>query len=159
MAEDRAPGTRAEAVGFVRGLAVRPDHFGAGFRRHRPYERDPAEWVVLGEDCPWRREPLPDRVLASLTRAFVLPAEKGREAVYVSLTVTVHEDTTAGRRDMAVSPEEALRRPWQGITRRVSCDPGGQFFDAVEDGGAFLYRISDGAARFVARADDIGRRT
>ncbi|MFE2281203.1 hypothetical protein ACFXAE_29020 [Streptomyces sp. NPDC059454] len=31
-------------------------------------------------------------------------------------------------------------------------------FTADRDGGAFLYRISDGAARFVARADDIGRR-
>lgn len=107
VAEDRAPGTRAEAVEFVRGIAVRPDYFGVGFRKSEPYESDPAEWAVLGEDCLWRREPLPDQVLASLTRAFVLPEAKGKKAVYVSVTVTVHEDTAAGRRDMAVSLEGA----------------------------------------------------
>lgn len=140
VAEDRAPGTRAEAVDFVRGLAVRPDYFGVGFRRNRPYESDPAEWAVLGEDCLWRREPLPDRVLASLTRAFVLPEEKGREAVYVSLTVTVHEDTTAGRRDMAASLEEALRCPEQRLnaTQRVrglysQANPFGEERNAIAD--------------------------
>ncbi|MFI2511143.1 hypothetical protein [Streptomyces sp. NPDC018972] len=121
VAEERAPGTRAEAVEFVRGITVRPDYFGVGFRKNDPYESDPAEWAVLGEDCLWRREPLPDRVLASLTRAFVLPEAKGEEAVYVSVTVTVHEDTAAGRRDMAVSLEEALRCPEQRLnaTQRV----------------------------------------
>ncbi|MFF9488095.1 hypothetical protein [Streptomyces sp. NPDC014676] len=140
VVEDRAPGTRAEAVDFVRGLTVRPDHFGVGFRRHRPYESDPTEWAVLGEDCLWRRGPLPDRVLASLTRTFVLPAEKGREAVYVSLTVTVHEDTTAARRDMAVSLEEALRCPEQRLnaTQRVrglysQANPFGEERNAIAD--------------------------
>ncbi|MEW2076279.1 hypothetical protein AB0941_21980 [Streptomyces sp. NPDC013433] len=39
----------------------------------------------------------------------------------MSVTVTVHEDTTAGRRDMAVSLEEALRCPQQRLnaTQRV----------------------------------------
>lgn len=140
VAEDRAPGTRAEAVDFVRGLAVRPDYFGVGFRRSEPYESDPAEWAVLGEDCLWRREPLPDQVLASLTRAFVLPEAKGREAVYVSVTVTVHEDTTAGRRDMAVSLEEALRCPEQRLnaTQRVrglysQANPFGEERNAIAD--------------------------
>ncbi|MFI2376284.1 hypothetical protein ACH5AO_14625 [Streptomyces sp. NPDC018964] len=121
MAEDRAPATRAEAVEFVRGLPVRPDYFGVGFRKGEPYESDPSRWAVLGDDCLWRREPLPDGVPASLTRAFVLPATKDKEPVYVSLTVTVHEDTTGGRRDMAVSLEEALRCPEQRLnaTQRV----------------------------------------
>ncbi|SDD90937.1 hypothetical protein [Streptomyces prasinopilosus] len=121
VAEDRAPATRSAAVAFVRGLAVRPDFFGPGFRTRVPYESDPAEWAVLGEDCVWRREPLPDGVLASLTRAFVLPEAGGRKAVYVSLTVTVHENVLGGRRDMAVSLEEALRCQEQRLnaTERV----------------------------------------
>ncbi|MEU3099435.1 hypothetical protein ABZ690_33160, partial [Streptomyces sp. NPDC006967] len=121
LPEDRAPRTRAEAVAFVRGLEVQPDYFGFGFLRHRPHESDPSRWAVLGEDCLWRRDPLPDHVLASLTRAFVLPAAKGREAVYVSLTITVHRNTVEGRRDMAVSLEEALRCPEQRLntTQRV----------------------------------------
>ncbi|BFO17820.1 hypothetical protein SHKM778_42080 [Streptomyces sp. KM77-8] len=61
-----------------------------------------------------------------------------------------------GRRRPLRPPLRTAAHPWQGITRRFSYDPGGQFYDADRDGGAFLYRISDGAARFVARADDIG---
>ncbi|MGA5317177.1 hypothetical protein ACPCTK_24135 [Streptomyces pseudogriseolus] len=140
VAEDRAPATRAEAVEFVRQLPVRPDYFGAGFREGEPYESDPARWAVLGEDCVWRREPLPDGVLASLTRAFVLPATKGKEAVRVSLTVTVHADVTGGRRDMAVSLEESLRCPEQRLnaTQRVrglysQANPFGEERNAIGD--------------------------
>nr|WSY51810.1 hypothetical protein OG999_17870 [Streptomyces sp. NBC_00886] len=122
LAEDRAPRTRAEAVEFVRELNVRPDYFGTGYRKRDPFESDPAEWAVLGEDCLWRREALPDTVLASLTRAYELPAQDGKGPVYVSLTVTVHQDVVAARRDMAGSLEEALRCPEQQLnaTDRVS---------------------------------------
>ncbi|GLW47173.1 hypothetical protein Stsp02_28350 [Streptomyces sp. NBRC 14336] len=121
MAEERAPRTRAEAVEFVRGLDTRPDHFGTGFRKASPYESDPGEWAVLDEECVWQRETLPKTVLASLTRRFVLPAKDGKGAVQVSLTVTVHRDTKAARRDMAASLQEALRCPDQRLnaTERV----------------------------------------
>ncbi|MEV5841438.1 hypothetical protein AB0M32_05655 [Streptomyces sp. NPDC051985] len=115
LAEDRAPKTRAEAVAFLRGLGVRPDYFGAGYRKREPYESDPAQWAVLGEDCLWRREALPDTALASLTRAFELPEQGGKGPVYVSLTVTVHENTVAARRDMAGALESALRCPEQRL--------------------------------------------
>jgi hypothetical protein len=115
LAEDRAPRTRAEAVEFVRQLVVRPDYFGAGYRKRDPFESDPAEWAVLGDDCLWRREALPDTVLASLTRAFELPEKGGKGPVYVSMTVTVHQDAVAARRDMAGSLEEALRCPEQQL--------------------------------------------
>ncbi|KOV53346.1 hypothetical protein ADL00_34490 [Streptomyces sp. AS58] len=115
VADDMAPRTRAEALAFVRRLAVRPDYFGAGFRKSEPYESDPAEWAVLGEDCVWRREPLPYDVLASLTRRFALPEAEGKGPVQVSLTVTVHEDDLAARRDMAESLEGALRCPEQRL--------------------------------------------
>ncbi|MGI5454996.1 hypothetical protein ACQEWB_17815 [Streptomyces sp. CA-249302] len=115
LAENRAPRTRAEAVEFVRELDVRPDYFGTGYRKRDPFESDPAEWAVLGDDCLWRRETLPGTVLASLTRAFELPAKDGKGPVYVSLTVTVHQDVVAARRDMAGSLEEALRCPEQQL--------------------------------------------
>ena len=115
LAEDRAPKTRAEAVAFVRELTVRPDYFGTGYRKRDPFESDPAEWAVLGEDCLWRCEALPGTVLASLTRAYELPAKGGKGPVYLSLTVTVHQDVVSARRDMAGSLEEALRCPGQQL--------------------------------------------
>ncbi|NNN29405.1 hypothetical protein HLK59_03355 [Streptomyces sp. S3(2020)] len=115
LAENRAPRTRTEAVEFVRELTVRPDYFGTGYRKRDPFESDPAEWAVLGDDCLWRREALPDTVLASLTRAFELPAKDGKGPVYVSLTVTVHQNVLAARRDMAGSLEEPLRCPEQRL--------------------------------------------
>ncbi|WP_435210239.1 hypothetical protein [Streptomyces sp. bgisy034] len=115
MIEELAPQTRSEAVAFVRGLTSRPDNFGSGFRKAQPYESDPGEWAVLDEDCVWQRQPLPDTALASLTRRFELPGSGGKGPVKVSMTVTVHEDTTAARRDMAVSLEEALRCPDQRL--------------------------------------------
>ncbi|MEU2434186.1 ABC transporter substrate-binding protein [Streptomyces sp. NPDC007861] len=54
---------------------------------------------------------------------------------------------------------ELLRRPWQGITRRVSFEPTLQYFQGGDDSGGFLFRVSAGAARFVARSDDIGAKT
>lgn len=115
LAQERAPRTRAEALAFVRELTVRPDYFGTGYRRRDPFESDPAEWAVLGEDCLWRREALPGTVLASLTRMYELPAKGGKGPVYVSLTVTVHQDVVSARRDMAGSLEEALRCPGQRL--------------------------------------------
>jgi hypothetical protein len=115
LAEERSPKTRAEAVAFVRGLAVRPDDFGIGYRRREPYESDPTTWAVLHKDCLWEREALTKTVLASLTRAFELPEKGDKGPVYVSLTVTVHEDDLAARRDMAQAQESALRCPEQQL--------------------------------------------
>ncbi|MEU1620787.1 hypothetical protein ABZ479_26220 [Streptomyces sp. NPDC005722] len=116
LAESAAPKTRAQAAAFVRGLTVRPDYFGSGYRKRDPYETGPATWTVLGEDCVWRRDPLAGSVLASLTRSFVRPDTDGKGPVYVSLTVTVHTSVVGARRDMAVSLEEPLRCPKQQLT-------------------------------------------
>ncbi|MFF3564762.1 hypothetical protein ACFYXS_32460 [Streptomyces sp. NPDC002574] len=116
LAESVAPKTRSAAADFVRGLTVRPDYFGSGYRRRDPYETGPATWTVLGDDCIWRRESLAPTVLASLTRAFVRPAAGGKGPAYLSLTVTVHASVVAARRDMAVSLEEPLRCPTQQLT-------------------------------------------
>ncbi|MFD3453858.1 hypothetical protein ACFWVC_16980 [Streptomyces sp. NPDC058691] len=116
LAESAAPKTRSEAAAFVRGLTVRPDYFGSGYRKRDPYETGPATWTVLGDDCIWRREPLAPTVLASLTRSFIRPAAGGKGPVHVSLTVTVHSSEVGARRDMAVSLEEPLRCPTQQLT-------------------------------------------
>ncbi|WP_247196771.1 hypothetical protein [Streptomyces sp. GESEQ-35] len=115
LPEESAPKTRAEAIAFVRELEVRPDFFGIGYRKREPFESDPTTWAVLHEDCQWRREGLPATVLASLTRAFELQEKNGKGSVYVSLTVTVHENAVAARRDMAGSLESALRCPEQRL--------------------------------------------
>ncbi|MGW4762088.1 bifunctional serine/threonine-protein kinase/ABC transporter substrate-binding protein [Streptomyces pseudogriseolus] len=83
------------------------------------------------------------------------PAPWAAEA-YDAVRFAAHGLTEAGDDGPSALRSELLRAPWQGITRRFSYDPGGQFYDADRDGGAFLYRISGGAAHFVARADDIG---
>ncbi|MFE1904861.1 serine/threonine-protein kinase [Streptomyces gardneri] len=50
-----------------------------------------------------------------------------------------------------------LARPWQGITRRMAYDSAAtQLYDSDGDGGHFLYRVQRGAARYMARLDDIG---
>ncbi|MGW3133186.1 bifunctional serine/threonine-protein kinase/ABC transporter substrate-binding protein [Streptomyces sp. NPDC001123] len=54
---------------------------------------------------------------------------------------------------------ELLRKPWQGITRRYSYESQYQYLETGQDGGWFLYRVENGRARFVARHDDIGKKT
>ncbi|WP_030866819.1 ABC transporter substrate-binding protein [Streptomyces sp. NRRL S-37] len=83
------------------------------------------------------------------------PAPWAAEA-YDAVRFAVHGLADAGADGPSALRSELLRAPWQGITRRFSYDPGGQFYAADRDGGAFLYRIGGGAAHFVARADDIG---
>jgi ABC-type branched-subunit amino acid transport system substrate-binding protein len=83
------------------------------------------------------------------------PAPWAAEA-YDAVRFAAHGLADAGADGPSALRSELLRAPWQGITRRFSYDPGGQFYDANRDGGAFLYRIGGGAAHFVARVDDIG---
>ncbi|MFF5138481.1 hypothetical protein ACFY6U_01805 [Streptomyces sp. NPDC013157] len=52
-----------------------------------------------------------------------------------------------------------LRGPWQGITRRYSYESQNQYLETGQDGGWFLYHVENGRARFVARHDDIGKKT
>ncbi|MFD7433024.1 bifunctional serine/threonine-protein kinase/ABC transporter substrate-binding protein [Streptomyces sp. NPDC059861] len=86
------------------------------------------------------------------------PAPWAAEA-YDAVRFAAYGLRAAGADGRSVLRAELLRRPWQGITRRVSFNAGGQFFDTPEDGGAFLYRVRGGKLRFVARADDIGKAT
>ncbi|KUJ35922.1 hypothetical protein AB0N87_38560 [Streptomyces sp. NPDC093228] len=78
---------------------------------------------------------------------------------YDAVRFAAHGLTAAGDYARSAVRSELLRHSWQGITRRISYDPDSQFFEAVEDAGAFLYRVTDHTLRFVSRADDIGRTT
>ncbi|MGW1541502.1 bifunctional serine/threonine-protein kinase/ABC transporter substrate-binding protein [Streptomyces sp. NPDC002309] len=86
------------------------------------------------------------------------PAPWAAEA-YDAVRFAAYGLRAAGADGRSALRSELLRRPWQGITRKVAFNAGGQFFEPPEDGGAFLYRVTDGGARFVARADDIGKAT
>ncbi|MGW5639399.1 bifunctional serine/threonine-protein kinase/ABC transporter substrate-binding protein [Streptomyces sp. NPDC003832] len=78
---------------------------------------------------------------------------------YDAVRFLAHGLAAAGDDARSSLRAELLRAPWQGITRRVSYDADSWFFETVEDGGAFLYRVKDGATRFVTRSDDIGPKT
>ncbi|MGY3200069.1 ABC transporter substrate-binding protein [Streptomyces sp. TE5632] len=75
---------------------------------------------------------------------------------YGAVRFAAHGLAATGGDGRSALRAELLRRPWQGITRRVAFDPDGHFFEPNDDGGAFLYRVTGGSARFVARWDDIG---
>ncbi|MFF0597061.1 bifunctional serine/threonine-protein kinase/ABC transporter substrate-binding protein [Streptomyces antibioticus] len=84
------------------------------------------------------------------------PAPWAAEA-YDAVRFAAHGLTVAGDDGRTALRSALLRRPWQGITRRVAFNAESQFYDPPEDGGAFLYRVTSGVLRFTARADDIGR--
>lgn len=86
------------------------------------------------------------------------PAPWAAEA-YDAVRFAAYGLRAAGADGRSALRSELLRRPWQGITRKIAFNAGGQFFDPPDDGGAFLYRVTNGRARFVARADDIGKAT
>ncbi|MEN3584136.1 hypothetical protein AAH978_08295 [Streptomyces sp. ZYX-F-203] len=106
---DRLPRDRAAALRLARAVALLPEDWGAGFVAQDPPESDPDSWAVLDDDCRWTREPLPQGVLAALSRYSELPVGEGGEAVQVSAVVTVHT-TEAGADDrLNAGLEEAMR--------------------------------------------------
>lgn len=111
----RLPKTRAEARDFIDRVIAGPDSFGPGVVKRSPYESDPATWPVLGEDCVWQqRKPAPG-VLATLTRSFEVPAERGKGPVRLGAVVTVHRTREDAAWEMAESIEESMRCPTQQL--------------------------------------------
>ncbi|MFJ8107334.1 hypothetical protein [Streptomyces sp. NPDC096132] len=108
----RAPKNRADAVSLAKKVAAGPELWGAGYVLSAP-DSDPGTWPVLDGDCVWQREPVPDDVLASVTRYSELPAADGNGPVRVAVTVTVHKDTDSADWEQASTLEEALRCPDQ----------------------------------------------
>ncbi|AUH39427.1 hypothetical protein CXR04_03405 [Streptomyces sp. CMB-StM0423] len=112
---EQVPRTAAEARRLVQEVLAEPEHFGPETERAAPYERDPARWTVLAEDCAWRTEGLPDDVLATRTRYFEIPAAGGKGAMEVSATVTVHRTTLDAAWEQARMLEEAVGCPEQTL--------------------------------------------
>ncbi|WP_405976157.1 bifunctional serine/threonine-protein kinase/ABC transporter substrate-binding protein [Streptomyces sp. NBC_00988] len=78
---------------------------------------------------------------------------------YDAVRFAAHGLASVGDDGRTALRSELLRRPWQGITRLMSFDASTQFFQARGDGGGFLFRVTGGAARFMARSADIGKKT
>lgn len=111
----KQPRTVREARAFVRKVIADPELIGAGAVRAAPYESDPRRWSVLGEDCVWRRQALPDDVLATLTRHFEVPSNSGKAPVRLSATVTVHRTALDAAWEQAGMLEEAAGCPEQTL--------------------------------------------
>ncbi|MEU2357523.1 hypothetical protein ABZ599_31865 [Streptomyces misionensis] len=84
----RVPTTPSAALNLVRAITAGPDGYGPGYVKRSPYESDPADWPVLGTDCVWRQDPLPDDVLATITRYSRLPAAAAKGEVRTAATVS-----------------------------------------------------------------------
>ncbi|MER6675078.1 hypothetical protein [Streptomyces sp. NPDC000983] len=104
----KVPSSKDAARKLIREVIAGPELFGAGTRRASPYESDPETWSVLDDGCVWRREPLPEAVLATLTRHFELPAAQDKGPVRMTVTVTVHPETADAAWEQAGMLEEAL---------------------------------------------------
>ncbi|MEU3051967.1 hypothetical protein [Streptomyces griseus] len=111
----RLPTTKAAARDFIDRVIADPDSFGPGVVKRSPYESDPATWPVLGKDCVWQQQKPAFSVLATLTRSFELPAEKGKGPVRLAAVVTVHRTREDAAWEMAESIEETMRCPTQQL--------------------------------------------
>jgi hypothetical protein len=112
---ERVPRTAAQARQLIADIIAGPEQFGPEAVRATPYESDPARWTVLGENCSWRTEDLPDDVLATLTRYLEVPAADGKGAIEMSATVTVHRTTLDAAWEQARMLEEAVGCPEQTL--------------------------------------------
>ncbi|CAL9677191.1 hypothetical protein SUDANB105_08041 [Streptomyces sp. enrichment culture] len=111
----RQPGSVGQAQKLIRKVIAGPELFGRGVVRATPYEGDPSRWAVLGQDCGWRLEPLPNDVLATLTRYFEVPAEGGKGSVRLSATVSVHRTALGADWAQAGTLEEVMGCPEQTL--------------------------------------------
>jgi hypothetical protein len=113
----RLPRTFDDAVTFAEAVAAGPADLGDDFTaRQPPVEADPHSMAVLHDDCVWRREELPDGVLATVARHSERPAGDGRGALRVMASVTVHTSARAADERMAAVLEEGMRCPEQQLS-------------------------------------------
>nr|WP_203621375.1 hypothetical protein [Streptomyces anulatus] len=136
----RLPKTRAEARDLIDRVIADPDSFGPGVVKRSPYESDPATWPVLGEDCVWQLQKPASSVLATLTRSFEVPAERGKGPVRLGAVVTVHRTRDDAAWEMAQSLEESMRCPTQQLREgeQIGSMMAGAFF-----GGEALQTTSE----------------
>ena len=131
-------------------------------RRARPRRPLPR----LGEDCRIGTS-CTDANVDTSTKAFAgqrTPTRDARRAPWAAQAYDAVRFATQGLASVGddgrtALHSELLRRPWQGITRLIGFGATTQFFQADEDGGGLLFRVTGGAARFVVRSDGTGKKT
>lgn len=111
----RVPRTEAQARALAEKVVAGPDAWGPGYVKRTPYLTPPGHWLVLDDQCVWKRAPRPAGVLHSLTAHSELPAGPGKGPVRVAATVNVHRDANGADWDMAETLEETLRCPNQTL--------------------------------------------
>ncbi|MFD5652004.1 hypothetical protein [Streptomyces sp. NPDC127039] len=111
----KLPKNGAQARDLIAAVLVGPETFGPDVTPDTPYERPSKDWPVLGEDCVWQRENVPDDVLATRTRYFELPASGGKGPVQLTATVTVHRTAEGADWENAAMLEESMRCPEQRL--------------------------------------------
>ncbi|AZM48668.1 hypothetical protein DMB38_25330 [Streptomyces sp. WAC 06738] len=111
----KAPRDEAAARTLIDEVIAEPALFGPEAVAATPYESDPGGWSVLGDDCVWRREPLPGDVLATLSRHFEVPPAAGKGTARLVAVVTVHRTAEEADWENAGMLEEMLRCPEQRL--------------------------------------------
>jgi hypothetical protein len=111
----KAPRDRAAARALIDDVIADPAMFGADAVAATPYESDSGRRPVLGADCVWRQEPLPDDVLATLSRHFEVPPADGKDTARLLAVVTVHRTAEQADWENAGMLEEMLRCPEQQL--------------------------------------------
>lgn len=118
---DRVPTTAEQARELTGGAQLEPDIWWPGLGADDPYEVA-GTWTVLAEDCAWTRGELPETVLDSFTRRYLLPAADGLGEVRATVTVSAHRTEADADAELATTLEESYRCPEQelGAGQRLS---------------------------------------
>ncbi|MFE7580381.1 bifunctional serine/threonine-protein kinase/ABC transporter substrate-binding protein [Streptomyces gardneri] len=144
---------RALRAAGHQGVCVAGEHVLAA-----PFLRDGEGWYVAACHLDAAADPR-TRAFAVAHRArYGTPPAAWAAEAYDAVCFAVQGVTRLGAEGGRDELKGALlARPWQGITRRMAYDSAAtQLYDSDGDGGHFLYRVQRGAARYMARLDDIG---
>jgi hypothetical protein len=163
---ERLPRTYHEALVLARAVAAQPDVYGGEFVRQRSYESAPRTVPVLDKSCRWQREPLPDEVLAGLSRASERPGDgSGKGPLRATAHVTVYRTAKSADAAMATFLEDALRcpdqrpRPGERVTSLASIGEKPTLHDAedsVFEVGDFTSAEHGGPHPYVWAANRLG---
>ncbi|MEV5841440.1 bifunctional serine/threonine-protein kinase/ABC transporter substrate-binding protein [Streptomyces sp. NPDC051985] len=137
-----------------RGVRVAGEHVLAA-----PFLADGEDWRVGAGYTDADADPRTRAFAAAFRARHGQPPGPWAAEAYDAVRFAAQGLTALGDDDRSTLRAALLRHPWQGITRRVGFDSVGQFFQVQEDTGEFLYRVTDGTARFVTRSDDIDAKT
>ncbi|MDT0267459.1 hypothetical protein RM844_14300 [Streptomyces sp. DSM 44915] len=111
---DRLPTTAAQARELTSGAQLAPEIWWPGLAEDDPHEVA-GTWTVLGDDCVWSRQRLPETVLDSLTRRYLLPATDTLGEAQATVTVSAHRSDADAEAEMDATLQESFRCPEQDL--------------------------------------------